>query len=316
MTQENHYIVSYIDDHVLFGSKQQCQRAFDRLTALLGELGLTISVHKNVPPTTEAVCLGILVNTKNSTLSIPPKKLKEIKSLVENWSHKKTCSKNQLQSLLGSLLFVSKCVKYSRFFLNRLLDTLRSNAKNNIINLDGHFHRDVNWFKKFVEKFNGTTFFDKSLVQGTIYLDACLSGMGAIFEKQVYHVPTPPDLVGKNIAILEMYNILVAIRVWSKHWKGKTIQIFCDNEAVVTVLNTGKTRESLLATISRNIFMQSAKWDISLTFTHIQGTNNDIADLLSRWDNSPHHISKLNRLVPEATWLAVDNASLTLDYDI
>ena len=52
MSQENYEIVSYIDDHVLIGSKKQCQKAFDRLTQLLTELGLTISVHKNVLPTT------------------------------------------------------------------------------------------------------------------------------------------------------------------------------------------------------------------------------------------------------------------------
>ena len=82
--------------------------------------------------------------------------------------------------------------------------------------------------------------------------------MGAIFDNQVYHVPTPFEMLGTNIAILEMYNILVAIRVWGNVWRCKTIEIFCDNEAVVTVLNTGKTRK-----------VESAKLDISLKFTHV-----------------------------------------------
>ena len=129
MSEEKHHVVCYIDDHVLFSNRDQCQRAYDRLTQLLEELGFSISVHKNVTPTTEAICLGILINTNSFVMSIPPGKLEEIKSLVHSWSHKKTCTKNQLQSLLGSLLYVSKVVKFSRFFLNRLLTTLRE-AKN------------------------------------------------------------------------------------------------------------------------------------------------------------------------------------------
>ena len=58
-----------------------------------------------------------------------------------------------------------------------------------------------------------------------------------------------------------MFSILVAIRMWAIGWKGKNVEIFCDNEAVVTVLNMGKTRENWLATISRNIFMESSKFD-------------------------------------------------------
>ena len=57
---------------------------------------------------------------------------------------------------------------------------------------------------------------------------------------------------------------------------------FCDNEAVVSVLNAGKTRDPLLATISRNIFMVSAKHDISFRLIHVHGKHNVVADLLSR----------------------------------
>ena len=97
MSQENHHTVCYIDDHVLFGStKYQCQRAYDRLTELLPELGFTISEHKNVTPTTQAVCLGILINTDTFVMSVPPEKLKEIKKLVQAWSHRNTCTKKPI----------------------------------------------------------------------------------------------------------------------------------------------------------------------------------------------------------------------------
>ena len=121
MAQEGYYILSYIDDHMIFGLEEICKKAFDRLTSLLHELGFTISEHKNVTPTTKAICLGILIDTNDFSMSVPTDKLAQIKNLIANWDHKNFCSKNQLQSLLGSLLYISKCVKYSRFFLNRML---------------------------------------------------------------------------------------------------------------------------------------------------------------------------------------------------
>ena len=90
MVQENHSTLCYIDDHLIFGqNKEKCQRAFDRLTALLQELGFTISQHRNVYPSTSAICLGILVNTEDFTMSVPSDKLKKIKEIIKNF--KKTC---------------------------------------------------------------------------------------------------------------------------------------------------------------------------------------------------------------------------------
>ena len=81
-----------------------------------------------------------------------------------------------------------------------------------------------------------------------------------------------------------MVNILIALRLWKKFGIGKTIEIFCDNLAVVTVLQSGKTKDSTLATISRNIFMLAAKFDVFLKVSHVPGKSNVIADLLSRWE--------------------------------
>ena len=59
----------------------------------LAELGLTVSAKKLVPPSTQVVCLGILVDTVQQSISIPPEKLESIKFTCDQWSSKVTCSK-------------------------------------------------------------------------------------------------------------------------------------------------------------------------------------------------------------------------------
>ena len=56
----------------------------------------------------------------------------------------------------------------------------------------------------------------------------------------------------------EMLNIMVAIRTWGMGWSGKTVLIHCDNEAVVTVLTSGRTKDLTLADIARNIWLGTA----------------------------------------------------------
>ena len=61
-----------------------------------------------------------------------------------------------------------------------------------------------------------------------------------------------------------MLNILVATQVWKAKWGRKRILIHSDNSAVVSVLNTGKTQDQVLAALARNIAMEAAAADIQL----------------------------------------------------
>ena len=74
---------------------------------------------------TQVICLGVLIDSIKGTIQIPPQKLKQILDTVRQWSSRSYCSKRQLQSLLGLLLFVHKCVKPAGIFLNRMLMMLR-----------------------------------------------------------------------------------------------------------------------------------------------------------------------------------------------
>ena len=87
-------------------------------------------------------------------------------------------SKHQLQSILGLLLYVHKCVKPARIFLNRMLDLLRSCHGRQKIRLTSDFKRDLRWFAKFLPTYNGILLYDHRQVDVTLELDACLTGFG------------------------------------------------------------------------------------------------------------------------------------------
>ena len=309
-------VTNYLDDIIGHSVCSQASKSFQTLHQLILDLGFEISQKKLVTPSTRVTCLGVEIDTVNFTVSITKDKVREVLDMCQIRQNKKTCTKRELQSLLGKLLYITKCVKSSRYFLNRMLELLRSAHKKDTILLNHGFHKDLKWFQQFVPNFNGTAFFVHQNVHHEIQLDACLQGLGARWGDQVYAVPIPLKHNNMGIVHLEMLNILVAIRIWGPYWQGKNIKIHCDNAAVVSVLTTGKTRETLLAAIARNILMETATYDICLRTVHISGKNNNIADSLSRFfldDKFKYHVYEL---LPNPLWVHVPYTALEVNWEI
>ena len=108
-------VVNYIDDIVACGNTRQAYFGHSRLVQVLAELGLVVNKDRNVPPSTTMVCLGIEIDTVKLTLAVHPSKLQQIVSECHVWSTRKVCTRRQLQSILGLLLYITKCVKHARF---------------------------------------------------------------------------------------------------------------------------------------------------------------------------------------------------------
>ena len=119
-----------------------------------------ISESKLYEPQTCIPCLGFNVNIETGIISIPEEKLAEIVTLCLDWSTRGKSNKKALQSLVGSLLYIHKCVRPARLFVNRILATLRQTPKDGNITLSPEFKRDMAWFNAFLPAFNGKVYFD------------------------------------------------------------------------------------------------------------------------------------------------------------
>ena len=116
----------------------------------MAELGIPISEDKLFPPSEKVPCLGILINIITGTLSIPDDKLHQINQKCLSWGSKNKATKKQLQSLVGSLIYIHKCVKPARLFVNRILAVLKMAPDKGYINLTQEFNKDIAWFNAFL----------------------------------------------------------------------------------------------------------------------------------------------------------------------
>ena len=282
--------IFYVDDLIGCGLPHRAIADFNYLLTMLEDLHFPVSAKKLVQPCEECNCLGVFVNARKATISIPEGKAKEILERCTNVLNSKKITKCNLQSLIGSLMYVHKCVKPTRFFTNRLLNGLRQ-AKSSFIPVTENIKRDVRWFINFIPQFNGTATYRNSPVTKmySIEIDASLQAVGGVWNNNVYSAEIPTFLQGNSgfcIVHYEMLNILVMLRLWAKYWTHKKIVLYVDIIAVVNVCNSGYTTDNFLGARVRNVWLITSEYDIDMTVRHIAGKRNVVADLLSRWSGS------------------------------
>ena len=113
-----------------------------------------------------------------------------------------------------------------------------------------------------------------------------------------------------------MLNVLVALKIWANQWNNCKVRIQCHNIAVVEVLASGKTKDKVLATCTRNIWLLSSLYNITLQVDHNPGRDNTVSDLLSRFKFDEDSYLKLNQYITHPQWIPTHIDLTCLNYDI
>ena len=103
-------VFNYFDNFIGVSPPTLATSHFHELAELLHHLCLGEPSTKSCPPSPVMTCLGVQFNTLDFTLSVDSDHLAEIETSLHAWLHKPTTTKSPLQSLLGKLVFVRRCV--------------------------------------------------------------------------------------------------------------------------------------------------------------------------------------------------------------
>ena len=150
----------------------------------------------------------------------------------------------------------------------------------------------------------------------SVELDTSLKGLGGRWNEQVYKYSLNNAFPDYTIVHPEMLNLVVAIRTWGNYWANQKVVLQCDNQAVVSLITNGKTRDRTLAAIARNIHMEAATRNISLITIHIKVRDNKIADLLSSWETTDKNSHKLKLLLPRFIFITINPDKVAIDWSI
>ena len=309
----------YIDDFFTIGGpgSTECAANVAIMREVFAEANLPTEPQKDEGPATVIGLLGIELDTERLEVRLPLDKLTRLRTSLERWRGRKACKKRELLSLIGSLSHACKAVRAGRSFLRRLID-VSTTAKqlSHFIKLREPARPDIEWWYQYCECWNGTSMmsvvnktkpeFDLSIVS-----DASGSwGCAAIFSQEWFQLRWEGlgEARQQTITVKELLPIVIAAALWGAQWAGKTVRAQCDNAAVVAVLRSRTSRESEVMHLLRCLAFLEAKHSCCMVATHIQGSQNILADALSR-DNS----RLFQSLHPQANKVSVPIPAAVLD---
>ena len=284
----------YLDDLVVVApSYDMAMSQYDFAKELLARLGLPEAMDKSQPPATAIKWLGVNVDSIAGTLSIPHEKIEQLVTLSKCAIRRRSITRKQLQSILGKMLHVAKCIHPARLFVARLLDELRG-PKRTFINLNSSMRADIKWFIEFASQWNGVALFPNKQLVREIVVDACIQGIGAATHSSAYAVRLRQEAtLAPNITEIEAINVAVALQTFlGPSDTGKTIKVLCDNLPAVSVLQTGRGKNHVVLEAARQAWMVQALFQVSIIYEHIPGRLNTLADTLSRAPLSHNHMLK------------------------
>ena len=177
--RRGYYSKAYLDD---FGGAEATEEVakddLGELQDIMAELGVREAKHKVHQPAQAMIWLGIIYDSINMTMSIPPLKMDEIMAELGQWEGRQRATRGDMQRLVGLLQFVAGVSPPVRVFSNRMLQCLRDSPKRGSHGLSLGFRKDLKFFLDLLPVYNGIRIIDKKELsyQSDIELDACLTG--------------------------------------------------------------------------------------------------------------------------------------------
>ena len=301
-------VALHVLDDFLFieQTEQACKKVFQAFIDIAYTLGVPLAADKTEGPTTVLSFLDIELDTVEQVSRLPLEKLNKCRDMIISFLPKKKTKLRALQSLIGLLNFACYVVP-GRPFLRRLIDKTGGVTKSYYkINLTKETKKDLRVWLKFLEDYNGKTFFmDEILLSSEslhLFTDAAQEfGFGAVFGQKWFYGNWPLAWKEYNIVILELFPIVLALEVWGKYLENRTVCIHCDNLALVHIINKQTAKEPLTMILIHRMVLYCLSHNIIFISKHIPGKYNSLADSLSRLQVSRfHRLAQHMELTPTA----------------
>lgn len=301
------YILHLLDDFLTIAPPNaEPMRNMALLTHIFNKLNIPLSTHKSLGPAQELEYLGIILDTNKMEARLPANKLERIAEKLALFAGKRSCTKRELLSLLGHLVFASRVVIPGRTFLSRLFRAAKGVRElHHRVTLTSDCKADIRMWTYLIKFWNGVSMFLETTETSSddldLYTDASGTlGFGGYWQGRWFcgsWSATSLDLVDEDLSIAyqELYPIAVAVQLWGKSWSRRRIIFHCDNMATVHILNKGRSPCKSIMKLMRKLVITAIINNFSYRAVFLPGRTNSIADALSRFQ-----LERFRQLAPQA----------------
>ena len=325
-------VTNYLDDSLFVETNEEnCLNLVSTFLNLCKLINCPVAQEKTEGPVQRIIFLGILLDGRNYTLSVPDDKRVAALGLLDTAINSKKAKVIFIQKLAGTLNFLSKAIVPGRTFTRRVYDNIKLTNKHgktlsnhHHVQISAGFRRDCRVWRAFLYHITDEVvglcrpFIDikksvdaRSLNFFTDSSHNAKLGFGGLFNNNWFVGQWGETFINEqqlSIAYLELFALTTGILLWGDKLKNARYIIYCDNESVVNMVNNLTSKCSQCMKLIRLIMYNSLIHNRRLWVQHVVSEANQLADALPRlkfqkfWSLVPPTMSKKPEILPESIW--------------
>ena len=239
-------------------------------------------------------------------IRLPLDKLDKLRDKINYARNRQKLTLQELQSLIGLVVFTCAVVPLGRTFLRRLIDLTKGLKKpHHKRRLSKEARADLAAWSLFLEHFIGTSLFLDDTWQTSatlqLYTDASGIGFGGTFGTKWFSEKWTDEWKDYQISVKDVFPIVVAVAILGQAMANKKVRFFSDNMAVVQVINKQSVKHRNTMTLLRLFIFHCLKFNILFRVKHVPCIDNVLSDKLSRLQ-----IAEFHRLAPQMDQFPVE----------
>ncbi|XP_058810379.1 uncharacterized protein LOC131675418 [Phymastichus coffea] len=278
-------VIVYLDDFLLASQdRAKLTSQIPEELNFLRSLGWQIKAQKCIlEPCQEIEFLDLVWNTHLNLVRLPNDKVISISETLDRVIKDKSCTFQQLQSVLGSLNFACFAIHRGRLhcrYLQLFQREFRQGRQRERRSVQHRVMDELVWWK---EALSTTTPLHKRPVTHYLTTDAADAGWGA----QVNNIHTSGSWTARQRSWhsnkKELYAVYASLQEFPQELRNAHILVQSDNRTLVAYINKeGGTRSIELLDLTFHVLQLDDSMNVTLTAAYLPGRYNGIADRLSR----------------------------------
>ena len=248
--------VNYLDDFLFIALlRALCNGQLELFLAICKRINFPVSIEKTFHADSQMTFLGFLIDARNQLVLIPEQKIGKARDMIQTVLRKKDKKLTvcELQQICGLLNFLGRAIIPGRAFTRCLYAFASGSSKklkqHHQVCLNGEMKGDFTMWLEFLNHpsayARGFMDFSATLVADQIMMTsdasrAKLLGFGGIcgdFWMYSAWLENYIDNFEPSIEYLELFALVAIIINWIDRFQNRRIIFFCDNQAVVHMVN-------------------------------------------------------------------------------
>ena len=274
-SQSEGHIDGYVDDFGSIVTRLLSASAFAYLHWLLEFLGLDRSIDKDQWPEYIRIFLGLQYNLRDMLLTLPEEKVIRAINMLESWINRDTCSKAQVQSLLGHVNHLAAVVHAARPFNARIVDLLQEHTFPAAVSSD--LKQDIGAWLQFLQSDFACVSIIKSQEQVTPdeTLRMAINGQTCVIQCDgktnafvlESDMPRVPGQAMFGVATWLATKLHVSV------FANRVILVTVPTKTAAILINRAKTQHDFLRPMIRDMWLNQAYNDCVIRAVHEQNVN-------------------------------------------